>query len=91
MATQKIKNHANWIRFYRSLISESKNFIAPLIKKFKDGPTRIKGDGFTLLVQKAQRRTLMRSAVVSELGEKWVRAHEKKTNFKIIRIVEDKK
>jgi hypothetical protein len=91
MPTQKIKNHANWVRFYRSLISESQNFIKPLVKKFKDGPARVRGDGFTLLVQKAQRRTLRRSAVVSALGEKWVRAHEKKTNFKIIRIVEDKK
>jgi len=91
MPTQKIKNYANWVRFYRGLISESQNFIKPLVKKFKDGPARVRGDGFTLLVQKAQRRTLRRSAVVSALGEKWVRAHEKKTNFKIIRIVEDKK
>jgi|GEM_PF-4381608 len=91
MTKQQIKNRANWIKFYRSLILESQNFIKPIVKKFKAGPARVKGDGFTLLVQKAQRRTLMRSAVVSALGEKWVRAHEKKTNFKIIRIVEDKK
>ena len=76
------------LRLAKSSIQTRMNRIG---KRLKGGSRKIKCIGFTLLVQNSQRRTLIRSEVVKALGESWVSAHEKKTNFKIIRIVEDKK
>ena len=76
------------LRFAKSSIQTRMNRIG---KRLKGGCRKVKCQGFTLLVQNSQRRTLIRSEVVKALGESWVSAHERKTNFKLIRIVEDKK
>jgi hypothetical protein len=77
-----------WFRWEKANLRARMN---PIAKTLKEKCRKIKGRGFTLLVQNSQRRTLIRSEVVKALGEAWVRRHERKTNFKMIRIVEDKK
>ena len=56
----------------------------------KIGKRKIKCKGFTLFIDDASRTTLPRQAVVDKMGENWVRAHEKTSRFRVIRIVRDK-
>jgi hypothetical protein len=46
---------------------------------------------FTLFIDDSSRTTLPRQAVIDRLGVDWVRAHEKTTRFKVLRVVGNKK
>lgn len=59
--------------------------LAEVLKKWKK--RKIKCDKFTIFVDDSARSYLPRQAVVNRLGEEWVRAHQKTTKFRMIRVV----
>ncbi|NBZ96741.1 MAG: hypothetical protein EBR40_10015 [Proteobacteria bacterium] len=59
--------------------------LSEVLKKWKK--RKIKCDKFTIFVDDSSRSYLPRQAVVNQLGEAWVRAHQKTTKFRMVRVV----
>ena len=59
--------------------------LSEVLKRGKN--RKIKCDKFTIFVDDSSRTYLPRQAVVNRLGEEWVRAHQKTTKFRMIRVV----
>jgi hypothetical protein len=59
--------------------------LSDVLKKWKK--RKIKCDKFTIFVDDSSRTYLPRQAVVNRLGEEWVRANQKTTKFRMVRVV----
>jgi hypothetical protein len=57
----------------------------------KSNKREIKFRDYTFFIDDSSRTTIPRQSVLDALGADWVRAHEKTSRFKMIRIVRNKK
>ena len=77
------------LRAERAKVEYEIGSVAKYLKTVKK--RKIKFKEFTLFIDDSSRTTLPRQAVLDRLGADWVRAHEKTTRFKVIRVVGNKK
>ena len=77
------------LRLDRAKVEYEIGSVAKYLKTIKKRKVTFKD--FTFFIDDSCRTTLPRQAVLDALGADWVRAHEKTTRFKVIRIVKNKK
>jgi hypothetical protein len=77
------------LRADRAKVEYEIDSVAKYLKTVKRRKVTFKD--FTLFIDDSSRTTLPRQAVVDRLGVDWVKAHERTTRFKVIRVVGNKK
>jgi hypothetical protein len=78
---------ANAYVVFRTDRARAEHELKKLAEVLKRGKRKIKCDKFTIFVDDSSRSYLPRQVVVNRLGEAWVRAHQKTTKFRMVRVV----